>query len=202
VSSPALKRCPWRGIEEPTYARYHDEEWGVPKADDRALLEKLVLEGFQAGLSWLTILRKRENFRRAFHGFDAQRVAHYGTADVARLMEDAGIVRSRAKIEAAIANARAYLVLAERQSLAHFLWSFLDGRPLLNRFETPAEVPAETEISRLVSKALKQNGFRFVGPTTAYAFMQSVGMVNDHLVSCPAHARCARLQRAFVAPAR
>jgi DNA-3-methyladenine glycosylase I len=192
-----IVRCTWAGIADQEYQRYHDEEWGVPHADDRRLFEKLILEGFQSGLSWLTILRKREQFRRAFHGFSPQRIARYTQSDVTRLMGDAGIVRNRAKIEAAIDNARAYLSLVERQPLARFLWEFLDGRPLIHRRRTMAEVPAETEISKSISKALKAAGFRFVGPTTVYAFMQSTGMVNDHLVTCHRHAPCAALQRAF-----
>lgn len=194
-------RCPWGGIEDALYARYHDEEWGVPHADDRRLFEKLLLEGFQAGLSWLTILRKRENFRRAFHGFDAARMARYDNKDVARLMADAGIVRNRAKIEAAIDNARAYLALGERMRLSAFLWSHMPDGPVVSRYRVFGDVPAETEISRRISKALKREGFRFVGPTTVYAFMQSTGMVNDHLVTCHRHQTCAALQRKFERPA-
>jgi DNA-3-methyladenine glycosylase I len=197
-----VTRCPWGGIADPLYERYHDEEWGVPKSDDRALFEKLVLEGFQSGLSWLTILKKRENFRRAFDEFDARRIARYGLKDVARLMADAGIVRNRAKIEATIANATALLALRERQSFASFVWSFVDGRPLANRFASFADIPAETELSKRLSKALKAQGFRFVGPTTVYSFMQAVGMTNDHLLTCHAHARCAKLQRTFTAPTK
>ena len=195
MSPPQPVRCPWVGIADAEYARYHDEEWGVPQTDDSRLFEKLVLEGFQSGLSWLTILRKRESFRRAFDGFDAARIARYGEADVARLMADAGIVRNRLKVAATIDNARAYLRLAERMSLLSFLWGFLDGRPIVNERSAIGEVPAETELSRRISKALKGEGFRFVGPTTMYAFMQSTGMVNDHLVACHRHAPCARLQR-------
>lgn len=195
-----LRRCPWSGIDDPLYARYHDQEWGVPHADDRRLFEKLILEGFQAGLSWLTILRKRESFRRAFHSFDPERMARYGDKDVARLMGDAGIVRNRAKIEASIDNARAYLKLAERARLSAFLWRHMPDGPLVNHHRAFASVAAETETSRRISKALKQEGFRFVGPTTVYAFMQSTGMVNDHLVSCHRHAPCADLQRRFEPP--
>ena len=198
----ALVRCPWGGIADPIYARYHDEEWGVPKADDRALFEKLVLEGFQAGLSWLMILKKRENFRRAFHGFEAERIARYGARDVARLMADPGIVRNRLKVEATIDNAHALLALQKQTSLAGFLWSFLDGRPLNNHHKSFKTVPAETALSKAISKALKAEGFRFVGPTTIYAFMQSTGMVNYHLVSCHRHGPCSELQRQFKAPAR
>lgn len=193
-------RCPWRGLEDPLYTRYHDEEWGAPHADDRALFEKLVLEGFQAGLSWLTILRKREAFRRAFHNFEAECIARYGARDVARLMADAGIVRNRAKIEATIDNAKAFLALREKQTLASLLWAEAGGKPARNTFATFGEIPAETEVSRRISKMLKAAGFRFVGPTTVYAFMQSTGMVNDHVVGCHRHAACAKLQRAFVPP--
>ena len=194
-------RCTWAGISDSLYAQYHDTEWGVPHADDRAMFEKLVLEGFQSGLSWLTILRKRDNFRRAFHGFDAERIARYGDADVARLMADAGIVRNRLKIEATIDNARAYLKLSDRTGLAAFLWGFLDGRPLINARATHKDIPAETDVSKRISKALKAEGFRFVGPTTVYAFMQSSGMVNDHLLCCHRHAPCAALQKKFRVPA-
>ena len=195
-----VQRCAWSGTD-PLYVRYHDEEWGVPKTDDRALFEKLALEGFQAGLSWLTILKKRDNFRKAFHGFDAARIARYGEQDIARLMADAGIVRNRLKVEATIANARALLKLQERTSLAAFLWAFLDGRPQINMHRSLKTVPAETPISETMSKALLAEGFRFVGPTTVYAFMQAIGMVNDHLVDCFRHAPCAKLQRSFRMPA-
>jgi len=197
MNPPEPQRCPWPGIADPVYARYHDEEWGVPHADDGRMLEKLILEGFQSGLAWLTILRKRDNFRRAFHGFDPERIARYGARDIARLMADEGIVRNRLKIEATIDNARAYLKLRERTGLAAFLWGFVDGRPLADVRASPREVPAETEVSKRISKALKAAGFRFVGPTTIYAFMQSTGMVNDHLVSCHRHTACAELQRDF-----
>ncbi|HWE17674.1 MAG TPA: DNA-3-methyladenine glycosylase I [Hyphomicrobiaceae bacterium] len=196
----SLSRCPWIGLADPLYTRYHDEEWGVPKTDDRALFEKLVLEGFQAGLSWLTILKKRENFRTAFHDFDARRIARYGARDIARLMGDAGIVRNRLKVEATVANARALLKLQERTSLAAFLWGFLDGRPQINQHRNGKTVPAETPTSKAMSKALLAQGFRFVGPTTVYAFMQATGMVNDHLVDCFRHEPCARLQRNFKMP--
>lgn len=195
-----LERCPWVGVADPEYARYHDEEWGVPLTRDGAMFEKLVLEGFQSGLSWLTILRKRENFRRAFDGFDAERIARYGAKDVGRLMLDEGIVRNRAKIEATIANAKALLQLRKRTTLKTFLWSFLDEGAAANRFRSMAEIPAQTEVSQCIAKALKAEGFRFVGPTTVYAFMQSAGMVNDHLVSCHRHAACAKLQREKVKP--
>jgi len=196
----ALVRCPWVGIADAEYTRYHDEEWGVPLTRDEALFEKLVLEGFQAGLSWLTILRKRERFRRAFDGFEPERIARYRAKDVARLMKDEGIVRNRAKIAATIDNATAYLRLRERTTLKDFLWGFLGKGPIQNRFKSLSDIPAETDVSRRISKALKAEGFRFIGPTTVYAFMQSAGMVNDHLVGCHRHAPCAKLQRAIVKP--
>ena len=195
-------RCPWVGSADREYVRYHDEEWGVPLSDERALFEKIVLEGFQSGLSWLTILKKRENFRRAFDGFDARRIARYGAKDIARLMGDPGIVRNRLKIEAAVANAQALLTLRSGTTLADFLWGFLDGRPLINRHRSPKTIPAVTEISTAMSKGLKARGFRFVGPTTIYAFMQSAGMVNDHLITCHRYGACAKLQRAFTLPGR
>lgn len=192
--SGAPVRCPWPGIEAEIYANYHDAEWGVPKLGERDLFEKLNLEGFQAGLSWLTILRKRENFRTAFAGFDVERLARFGEKDIARLMGDAGIVRNRAKIEAAIGNAQAFLNIAEQESFSGFLWGFLDNAPVANRWRTFSEIPAQTELSKRISVELKRRGFRFVGPTTVYAFMQSVGMVNDHLVGCHRHRPCAQLQ--------
>jgi DNA-3-methyladenine glycosylase I len=202
MTAADIVRCPWAGIAEPIYTRYHDEEWGVPHANDRAMFEKLVLEGFQAGLSWITILKKRENFRRAFHAFDPERIARYGAKDIARLMADAGIVRNRLKVEATIDNARAVLKLAQRTPLSTFIWGFLDGRPQINCHKSFKTVPPETPTSKAISKGLKAEGFRFVGPTTVYAFMQSTGMVNDHLVTCHRHEACAELQRAFKAPAQ
>ena len=194
----AVIRCTWAG-NDAEYQRYHDEEWGVPLKTDVAIFEKLVLEGFQAGLSWITILRKRENFRRAFDKFEPERIARYGAKDIARLMADAGIVRNRAKIEATIDNAQAYLRLRERTSLKKLLWDHLgkDG-PVQNRVRSMRDIPAETELSKRISKALKSEGFRFVGPTTIYAFMQSSGMVNDHLVDCFRYGECAKLQKANV----
>lgn len=200
--SENIARCPWTGIEDPLYAHYHDTEWGVPLTDDRALFEKLVLEGFQAGLSWLTILRKRESFRKAFHGFEAARIARYTAKDVERLMADAGIVRNRLKIEATIDNAKAYLALSKRTPFSHFIWSHIEGRPQQNKLTALKGAPAQTDLSKRISKALKAEGFRFVGPTTVYAFMQSSGMVNDHLVSCPRHSVCAKLQRDMKVPGR
>lgn len=179
-------RCPWPGTD-PFYVAYHDTDWGVPEWDDRALFEKLILDGFQAGLSWITILRKRENFRRAFEGFEPARIAQWGPERVEALMCDAGIIRNRSKIESSVRSARAYLSIQERQGFSNFLWDFLDGRPLQNSFRRTSEVPAETEVSRKMSKALRDEGFNFVGPTIVYAFMQAVGMVNDHLVGCFRH---------------
>ena len=177
-------RCPWPGVD-PLYVRYHDREWGVPLHNDRRLFEFLVLDGAQAGLSWITILRKRAAYRKAFAGFDIKKVAAFGARDVRRLLNDAGIVRNRQKIESAIANARATLaVRAEHGSLDRFLWSFTDGRPVVNRWTRIADVPAATDLSHTVSRELRQRGFRFVGPTIVYAFMQAAGMVNDHLVTC------------------
>ena len=181
-----LCRCPWPG-EDLAYIAYHDEEWGAPEWDDRALFEKLILDGFQAGLSWITILRKRDAFREAFDGFRPEIVARYDEAKFEALMQNAGIVRNRAKIVAATATARLYLDLAERDGFARHLWGFCDGRPIRNARRTTAEVPAETELSRKISKDLKARGANFVGPTIVYAFMQAVGMVNDHTVDCFRH---------------
>ena len=200
MTGSEIVRCPWGGIADAEYTRYHDEEWGVPLTDDVRLFEKLVLEGFQSGLSWLTILKKRDNFRRAFHEFDAARIARYGEKDKARLMADAGIVRNRLKIEATIDNAKAYLVLSKKQPLAAFLWGFLDGGPIVHQRASMKDVPPQTDLSKRISKALKAEGFRFVGPTTVYAFMQSSGMVNDHMVTCHRHAPCAALQRKMKVP--
>jgi DNA-3-methyladenine glycosylase I len=182
-----LLRCPWPK-DDPLYVAYHDDEWGVPEYDDRALYEKLILDGFQAGLSWITILRKRENFRRAFDGFDPQKIARYTPKKVERLMQDAGIVRNRAKIEGTVASARAWLEMMESgPGFAKSLWDFVDGKPKVNRFKSTRQVPAETAVSRAMSKALAQRGFKFCGPTIVYAFMQAVGMVNDHLITCYRH---------------
>jgi DNA-3-methyladenine glycosylase I len=185
-------RCSWPGAD-PLYVAYHDTDWGVPERDSRALFEKLLLDGFQAGLSWITILRKRENFRRAFDGFEPRRLARYGDKKVAALMEDAGIVRNRAKIEGAILSARAYIELAQSRDFSEFVWDFVDGEPVQNSWRERSEVPVETETSRRLSKALSQKGFKFCGPTIVYAFMQAVGMVNDHFVDCFRHAECAAL---------
>jgi DNA-3-methyladenine glycosylase I len=179
--------------KEPIYITYHDEEWGVPNGDSGALFEKIILEGFQAGLSWITILRKREHFRHVFDNFDAVKIASYGPEKKAELLGDSGIIRNLQKVEAALANAKAYLALSQKQSLANFFWDFVDGMPIQNRFAALSDVPAETPLSRTISKALKARGFSFVGPTTIYAMMQSIGMVNDHLTSCHRHEPCAKL---------
>jgi DNA-3-methyladenine glycosylase I len=194
-----LPRCRWVGKEE-IYIRYHDEEWGVPVGDDTALFKKLVLEGFQAGLSWITILKKRQRFVECFDAFDAQRMARYDDSKIEALMREQGIVRNRAKIEAAISNARAYLKLRDKQSLGSFLWAFVDGRPIDNRVSRSEDVPAETISSRSIAKSLKDRGFRFCGPVGVYALMQSVGMVNDHLLCCHRHDACLRLAAEFIAP--
>jgi DNA-3-methyladenine glycosylase I len=189
---PTLHRCPWAG-DDPLYVAYHDEEWGVPLRDDRALYELLVLEGFQAGLSWITVLRKREAFRRAFDGFDPESVARLAPRRIAALLRDPGIIRHRGKVEAAVANARAYLALRKEEgSFARFAWSFVGGAPRVNAPRSMADVPAETVESRALSKALRARGFSFVGPKSCYAFMQSAGLVNDHLTSCFRRAQLAR----------
>lgn len=184
-------RCEWCGTD-PLYVAYHDTEWGVPEHDPRALWEKLVLDGFQAGLSWITILRKRENFRRAFADFAPEVIARWDEADIARLLADPGIVRHRGKIEATIGNARAFLEIDAREGFDRFLWKHVDGAPVQNTFRTAGEVPAATPVSHAMSRDLSRAGFRFCGPTIVYAFMQATGMVNDHLVSCPRHVEVAR----------
>jgi DNA-3-methyladenine glycosylase I len=184
-----LTRCHWPGMAgNPLYEAYHDQEWGVPEYDYRALWEKLVLDGFQAGLAWITILRKRDAFRAAFEGFDPEKVARYGEADRARLMADAGIVRSNAKIDAAIASARIYLDMRDRgEDFADFCWGFTGGRPVQNAWSGFGQVPAQTPLAVEMSKALKARGFKFVGPVIVYAWMQAVGLVNDHLTGCHRH---------------
>jgi DNA-3-methyladenine glycosylase I len=180
-------RCTWCGTD-PLYCAYHDEEWGVPLHDERALFEFLILEGAQAGLSWFTILKKREGYRRAFDHFDIERIARYGEADVARLMADAGIVRNRLKIESTITNARATLELRETAGgLDAYFWNFVDGRPIDNAWKNIGQVPASTPLSDAISKDLKKHGFKFVGSTIVYAHMQATGMVNDHTVDCFRH---------------
>jgi len=188
--------CLWPGTD-PLYLAYHDEEWGVPEYDGRALWEKLILDGFQAGLSWITILRKRAAFRAAFHGFDPQKVAAYGEKDIKRLLADEGIVRHRGKIEGAIKNARAYLVMetGEAGSFARLCWSFVDGKPQHNSFASMKLVPAATPASEALSKELKKRGFTFCGPTIVYAWMQACGLVNDHMTDCYRHAQVKAVKR-------
>ena len=187
----AKRRCPW-SLGSENYRRYHDEEWGVPVHDDRKLFEFLILEGAQAGLSWSTILAKRENYRRAFARFDPAKVARFGARDARRLMRDAGIVRNRLKIESTIGNARAFLaVRREFGTFDAYLWSFVNGRPLQSRRRSMKHVPGRTAVSDAISKDLKRRGFRFVGSTIVYAFMQAVGLVNDHLVTCFRHRQLA-----------
>ncbi len=187
VTTDALPlRCSWPG-NDPLYVRYHDEEWGVPVRDDVELFKKLLLDGAQAGLSWITILRKRDGYLRAFNGMDPEAMAGYGDSDIARLLADPGIVRNRMKIRAFVNNARSFLDLSDSESFGRLLWSFTDGETRQNAWRTSAEVPAETPESRAMSRELKRRGFQFVGPTICYAFMQAVGMVNDHLVECHRH---------------
>ncbi len=185
-------RCSWAGPEQ-IYLDYHDTEWGVPEYDSRALFEKLVLDGFQAGLSWITILKKRDNFRAAFDGFDPERIARWGEAEIARCLADPGIVRHRGKIEGAISNARAWAEIEARKGFDRFLWDYVESRPLQTNRATMAEVPAQTPLSQRISKDLKAAGFTFCGPTIVYAFMQAVGIVNDHIVTCPRHGPVAAL---------
>lgn len=193
LHTDGLHRCPWPGKDDALYVGYHDKEWGVPEYDDRALYEKLMLDGFQAGLSWITILRKRDNFRKAFDGFEPAKIARYDARKKAKLMQDAGIVRNKLKIEGAVLSARAYLEAMEKgPGFSALLWDYLDGKPQVNKFRDTKEVPAETELSRKISKELASRGFKFVGPTIVYAFMQAVGMVNDHLVKCHCHERLAK----------
>lgn len=188
-------RCGWAGSER-IYVDYHDTEWGVPEYDARTLWEKLVLDGFQAGLSWITILKKRDNFRAAFAGFDPAAIAEWGEADVQRLLADPGIIRHRGKIEATITNARAYLEVNATEGFDQFLWKYVDGVPLQNRFATQADVPPSTPMSRQVSRDLKAAGFKFCGPTIVYAFMEATGLVNDHILTCHRHGECAALAAA------
>ena len=189
----AKQRCGWCG-DDPLYVQYHDEEWGVPLFDDRALFEFLVLEGAQAGLAWITVLRKREGYRAAFDGFDPAKVARYSDAKIERLLEDPRIVRNRLKVRSARRNAQAFLaVQEERGSFADYIWNFVDGAPLQNRWRTSAEVPATTPLSDRISKDLRRRGFTFVGSTIVYAHMQATGMVNDHLADCFRHEECRKL---------
>jgi len=189
-------RCGWANPADPLYLAYHDQEWGVPEYDSRALWEKLVLDGFQAGLAWITILRKREAFRRAFADFDPDAVARFGAPDRARLMADPGIVRSNAKIDAAIGGARRFIEMRERgEDFADFLWGFTGGAPIQNRWTAIGEVPAQTPLAAEMAKALKAKGFKFCGPVITYAFMQAVGMVNDHLTCCFRHSDVAGMAK-------
>ncbi len=189
-------RCWWPG-EDSLYVAYHDSEWGVPEHDSRALYEKLVLDGFQAGLSWITILRKRENFRKAFHDFAPEKIARYGARDVERLLKNEGIIRSRAKIEAAVRGARLWLEIEEKEpgGFRELIWKHVDGTPQVNRFKSRDKVPAKTAMSEGLAKELKQRGFNFCGPVIVYAFAQAVGMVNDHLTVCFRHEECLKLAR-------
>ena len=194
--SPALHedgicRCTWCGTD-PIYVAYHDTEWGVPEYDSRALFEKLQLDGFQAGLSWITILRKREAFRKAFDDFDPVKMARYKPAKLERLMNDTGIVRNRLKIEASVSNAQAYLAMPD---FSAYLWNFMDGKPLQNKLRSMKEVPAMTPLAEKISKDMKKRGFRFVGPTIVYAFMQACGLVNDHMIDCHRHEAVTKLAR-------
>ncbi|MGN6150136.1 MAG: DNA-3-methyladenine glycosylase I [Rhizomicrobium sp.] len=187
-------RCAWPGTD-PLYVAYHDEEWGVPEYDSRALYEKLVLDGFQAGLSWITILRKRENFRKAFHDFDPEKIARYGKRDTARLMKNEGIIRSNAKIAAAIKGAQLWLDIEEKEpgGFTEMIWKHVGGKPMQNKFKGMGDIPAKTAMSEGLSKDLKKRGFNFVGPVIVYAFAQAVGMVNDHTTKCFRHAECKNL---------
>jgi DNA-3-methyladenine glycosylase I len=180
-------RCQWPG-EDAMYIAYHDSEWGVPEYDDRALFEMLILEGFQAGLSWITILRKRENFRAAFDGFDPEKISRYGDKKVEALMNDSGIVRNRAKIEGTVLGAKSFLrIMKEGPGFSKLLWDFVGGKPVVNDLKRHADLPATTPLATRISKELKARGFKFVGPTIVYAFMQATGMVDDHIASCHRH---------------
>ncbi len=192
MEAPEIARCPWCG-SDPLYCAYHDDEWGVPEWDSRALWEKLILDGFQAGLSWITILKKRDNFRVAFAGFNPEIIATWGAAEIGVALSDPGIIRHLGKIEGTVKNARAYLALQEKGDFARLLWDYVDGKPLQNRPATAADIPTDTPQSAAMSKMLKKAGFTFVGPTIVYAFMQACGLVNDHLVTCHVHDRTAAL---------
>ena len=183
-----MARCVWCG-DDPIYVAYHDDEWGVPEHDDQALYEKLCLDGFQAGLSWIIVLKKRDNFRIAFDSFNPEKIARYGTRKINQLLKDAGIIRSKSKINGAIANAKAWLEIMEkgRGSFDGFLWKHVNHKTIVNKWKTDSQIPASTPISEAMAKDLKKHGFKFVGPTICYAFMQAVGMVNDHIVTCPRH---------------
>nr|WP_231580171.1 DNA-3-methyladenine glycosylase I [Pseudorhodobacter wandonensis] len=192
TESNLMTTCTWPGTD-PMYIAYHDTEWGVPEWDSRALWEKLILDGFQAGLSWITILKKREAFREAFAGFRPEIIAEWGEEDVLRLLANPGIVRHRGKIEGTIKSARAYLKIENDVGFSNWLWAYVDGAPLQNQMQTMADVPGFTPLSTRISKDLKKAGFTFCGPTIVYAFMQATGMVNDHMTGCPCHAKVARM---------
>jgi DNA-3-methyladenine glycosylase I len=192
-------RCWWPGVD-PLYVAYHDTDWGVPEPDGRALFEKLVLDGFQAGLSWITILRKRENFRRALDGFDAEKIVRYGPEKIESLMQDAGIVRNRAKIAGLAPSARVFLEIEEKQGFARYLWGFVDGKPVQSNLSGRKGVPVQTQVSEAISKDLKKRGFTFCGPTIVCAFMQACGLYNDHLTGCFRHAEVVELGRRFELP--
>lgn len=188
------QRCPWCG-DDPLYQDYHDNVWGVPVHDDQTLFEFLTLEGAQAGLSWITVLRKRENYRAAFDGFDPAKIARYSDKRQEKLLQNPGIIRNRLKVSSTVTNAQAFLaVQAECGSFDDYIWGFVDGQPIINRFKSMADVPASTPLAEALSKDLKQRGFRFVGPTIVYAHMQATGMVNDHLLGCHRHKACAKLK--------
>lgn len=189
-----MERCGWAGTEQ-IYMDYHDTEWGVPEYDSRALWEKLVLDGFQAGLSWITILKKRDNFRAAFEGFDPNVIAGWGEPEVLRLLANDGIIRHRGKIEATITNARAWQKIEQRVGFDQFMWAYVGGKPLLNAWPTLADVPPKTALSERISKDLKKEGFKFCGPTIVYAWMEACGLINDHLTTCPQRQECVALAR-------
>lgn len=199
--SETFVRCPWPGVD-PLYVAYHDDEWGVPEFDARALYEKLVLDGFQAGLSWITILRKRENFRAAFEGFDPEKIARYGKREKTRLLTNEGIIRSPAKIDAAIKGAQLWLDIQEKDpgGFTQLIWKHVDGRPQINHHRTIKSIQPKTPMSEKLAKELKQCGFNFCGPVIVYAFAQAIGMVNDHIVSCHRHAACERLAEKLNTP--
>ncbi len=188
------KRCPWCK-DDPQYCAYHDDEWGVPQYDSLALFEKLCLEGFQAGLSWLTVLRKREHFRVVFDNFDPEKIVLYDEAKIEALMQDKGIIRNRLKVKATVSNAQAFLDLSQKQEFSDFLWNYVDGKPIQTYVKEMSDVPTQTDISQQMSKDLKKLGFKFIGSTICYAFMQSVGMVNDHIVTCAQHEKCVDLAK-------
>lgn len=195
MHTDGLTRCPWPG-EDPVYMAYHDTEWGVPEYDDRALYEKLILDGFQAGLSWITILRKRENFRKAFDNFQPEKIARYDAKKIHALMNNVGIVRNRAKIDGTVTSAKSYLkIMEDGPGFSKFIWGFIGDKPKTNHFKTTASVPTSTALSIRISKELVARGFKFVGPTIIYAFMQATGMVNDHLITCFCHDSCAGKHR-------